>query len=865
VGCGKTSLLQSEVRRLLRKDDITPILLSRADLGDAKDVMDLSRTIKNAASLDSGSRNRVLIVDQIEEILIRFPDREAREKLGAAFGEIIRAEPPCKVVCAIRKDYFLDLYDLGAAMGIEVRPTLMLRNFSPDEATEVIQECATQEALSLTDELVRTVVADLTKEGQVRPPELQIVCTALTANFTVRHYKELGGAKGILESYLGLTVETSADQRMARLLLRQMCDFERRAKADPKTASELVQAIGPQRLDLETTARVVQQVLDHLARSRLIVMVAGKHSLIHDYWVALIYDATIHDRSEQEKANELLRRHLHELETGISSTLGSEQLRLVRRFASRDLLGTQEASRLLRKSTVRLWVLRSIAAVTFVAVLAVGLLSSSVVWQMQTLADSGTGGAFSWFLLRGTGKLVLKPDGYGRQERSSISVWNIRNGGHLSEFMVDAWALSPQKDLLLYSDGGRAYLVDLMQNHKSAFPHTFDDGNNVHISRSAHCAFYSSSVVGRMGSDATQSKQVELWSLGEGGLLGSAYVRATGIRPVFVSDRCDRAVFFSTEGASLVLSGGLSTTRENERPWIWAPNEGQPRPLAAVVQAASVDQEQKLIVTLDTDTQGASNLRSWSLQSGISGLARPVDLGVYSWAYPTFVPGGQFILLSTITMSDMIAGRGMKAKLVRTSDLLESPLTRGRHLVECFINGAGPDDESTGFMLWSIPGQGGYIWDASSSDPLPLKGMDSSDVRDCKVSFDRSTLVLVRKGGSAELWSLKGNKVADLRPGGPTKTVGWTLQETAVALVRETGEIVLFDRTGAFLAKLSAPPSISITNADSVFSFDDPTCNHIFGWTPGGRVLEYTKKLKVFDLPYPIPFFWHRSGGNCEN
>ena len=71
---------------------------------------------------------------------------------------------------------------------------------------------------------------------------------------------------------------------------------------------------------------------------------------------------------------------------------------------------------------------------------------------------------------------------------------------------------------------------------------------------------------------------------------------------------------------------------------------------------------------------------------------------MYSWAYPTFVPGGQFILLSTITMSDMIAGRGMKAKLVRTSDLLESPLTRGRHLVECFINGAGPDDESTGFM-----------------------------------------------------------------------------------------------------------------------------------------------------------------------
>lgn len=81
-----------------------------------------------------------------------------------------------------------------------------------------------------------------------------------------------------------------------------MCDFERRAKAEPKTAGELAQAIGPQREDLETSALLVQQVLDHFARSRLAVMVAGRYSLIHDYWVALIYDATIHDRGHFQRA-----------------------------------------------------------------------------------------------------------------------------------------------------------------------------------------------------------------------------------------------------------------------------------------------------------------------------------------------------------------------------------------------------------------------------------------------------------------------------------------------------------------------------------------------------------------------------------
>jgi serine/threonine protein kinase len=866
AGCGKTSLLQSEVRRLLRSDDITPILLSRADFGDAKDATDLCYVIKDAANLVGGSRTRVLIVDQIEEILIRFLDREAREKLGAVLGEIIRAERPCKVVCAIRKDYFLDLYDLGAAMGIDVRPTLILRNFSPDEAKEVIQECAAKEALSLTDELVGTIVTDLTKEGQVRPPELQIVCTALTANFTVRHYKELGGAKGILESYLDLTIETSADQRIARLLLRQMCDFERRAKADPKTASELAQAIGPQPDDLETSARVVQQVLDHLARSRLAVMVAGKFGLIHDYWVSLIYDATIHDRSEQEKANELLRRHLHELETGLSSVLGSKQLRLVRRFANRDLLCTQEATRLLRKSAVRLWVSRSIAASTFVAVVVVALISSSVVWQVTALVNAGTERLFERRFLRDAGWLVLSPWSSEGQGRYSISVWNIKNGRRVSEFTADARALFPRGDWLLYSDRDRAYLVDLKRKSKSTFPHTFEDAGRIQFSRSAHCAFYSSSVGTGEKLDGA-SQKLQLWSLPGGNLLGTARLRATHIYPVFVSDTCDRAVFLSGEGALRVASRNALGTRRTFRPWIWISSEAQPKPLAAIVLGASVNEELKSVITFEQNNQGVSKVRLWDLQSGIPGLVRPVDLGTF-FGGVGFGPDGQFAVLYTDEPPDLFAPdprvRGANVKIVRTSDLQEAQLTKDRRLVRCGIGGDEFDSESVGLMLWSIPGHGGYIWDASGSDPLPLKGMDSSSVIECEASFDRSNLVLLRKGGSVELWSLKGNKVADLRAGGPSDHVDWTLQGTAVPLVRDTGEIMLFDLKGDPLAKLSVPGPRQISSDVSTVSFD-PTCNYLLFWTQDGRVLKYTKKLKVFDLPYPIPFFWHRLNSTCEN
>ncbi len=753
-------------------------------------------------------------------------------------------------------------------MGIDVRPSLMLRNFTPDESREVIQECASEEALSLTDELIETIVTDLTKEGRVRPPELQIVCTALTANFTARHYKELGGAKGILESYLALTIDTSPDQHVARLLLRQMCDFERRTKADPRTVDELVQAVDPRRDNLETNVKLVQRVLDHFARSRLAVVVAGKHSLIHDYWVSLIYDATIHDRSEQEKANELLRRHLHELETGIPSVLGSSQLRLVLRFASQDLCSTNEATLLLRKSSLRLWFLRGITACAFIALAILSFLSSSIIWQVTQLADNGPDKYFSRHLLRNTGLLVLEPQEFGRQERSSISLWNIKNGTRESEVIADAWALSPQKDTMLYSDSGRAYVMDLQRNSKSALPRTFEDGSNIDMSKSAHCALYS--PMGAAGSsDDAPSREVQLWSLPEGKLLATALVKGIDIADaLFVSDTCYQTVFTTNEGASIVVSGNTtSSVDDKKRIWIWTPGKAQPESLPMLVQTAAVDEASGSIIGVKTYSKGMSSLFSWDLQSGRPRL-RPLDFGADSRVSASLGQNGKFAVLVSYKLSDMFKDSNRTIEVVRTADLQESPLTKGRRLVQCQIartDGA----QSPGFVLWSVSGQGGYIWDASGNDPLALKSMDDvSDVVECNVSFDRSFFVLVRKVGSAELWSLQGNKVADLRVGVPIIRAQWTLQGTSVALQSSAGDTTLVDLHGSPIAKL-APfrrESASMMSTDHLgdVSFE-PACGNVFVWTPDGRVLKYTKRLKVLDLPYAMPLFWHRPGSTCEN
>jgi predicted Ser/Thr protein kinase/WD40 repeat protein len=868
VGCGKTSLLQSETVRLLKTENFTPILLTRSEVADAKDIAQVCDAIRAAATQGRESRNRVLIIDQVEEILIRLPGRESREKLGALFGQLIRGDQSCKVVCAIRKDYFLDLYDLGTTMGIDVGPTLVLHNFSPDEAKEVIAECAAAEGLNFTEELVGKIVSDLTKEAQIRPPELQIVCTALTANFTLRHYNELGGAKGILESYLTLTLETCIDQHLARLILRQMCDFERQAKAQPKTAIELSDAIAPQQEDSGATERAVQLVLDHLVRSRLAVMVNGKVSLIHDYWVSVIHDITAHDRSEQEKADELLRRHLYEIEAGFSSTLSSNQLNLVRRFANRDLLGMPEATRLLRKSALRLLVSRGVAVSILLILFFVGVRSSNVVWEMAVLSDPGTSRTFEQSFLKDLGRMVMAPQTFGTQKRSSITVWNTRNGKRQSEFTADAWAVSPEGVLLLYSDAGRAYLADLRRLTTAPFPQRFENGNTISFSRSSHCAMYTSPP--SHGRDSAKGSvgtvQIQLWSVPEGKLIGSTGLQATGTHSDFVSDSCDVAVFDSEEGASVQVVGNSSVSLPNSRPWIWHPDGARPKPLIGVAEAdvgESVSEESKSLVTVETDEQDVANVTLWNLSAGAKGMSGRLNLGMHGFSRARFGPDGMYIVVDTSALfaEEEVPSR---VRVLRASDLREVSITKDQSLIECDL---AQSSLSTGYFLWSIPGQGGHLWDASSTDPLPVKGLEASDIRSCSVSPDRSRFVVLRKGGSAELWSLTGEKVANLPAGGASRVVDWTLQGSAVKLDRTTGEIVLFDLDGHPLAQLGALGSASDMirrNHVADVSFE-PSCSHALVWTSDGRVVKYTKKFKIFDLPYPIPFFWHRPGSGCEN
>jgi hypothetical protein len=356
----------------------------------------------------------------------------------------------------------------------------------------------------------------------------------------------------------------------------------------------------------------------------------------------------------------------------------------------------------------------------------------------------------------------------------------------------------------------------------------------------------------------------------EGKLVGSASMTTVGLFPWFVSNKCDRAVLSSQVGKSQFVTQEFGGSTIIYKLWLWDPHEGRPRPLLGKQTdpiGVGANEDSQSAVLIEKDNQGASTVRRVDLRSRRE-FARSVNLGVYWYANPHWTDGG-YILVGTYAPPDAAGFMEEKFTVVRSSDLQEPPFVKDQYLIRC--QGALPDNHSPTYLLGSVPGGAGFIWQVGATDPLPLHGIDSTDVRQCVISPDGSRFVLLKKNESAELWSLNGNRLADFRVGGAIGDVGWSLQGTSVRLMKETGEIMLFSKDGVPQAILPSPgiqENYSEMEVDSGSGLDvsfRPSCDHIIVWTAKGRVVKYTKKLKVFGLPYLIPTGWHLSDSGCAN
>lgn len=425
-GAGKTSLLRAEVVRRLSATHPaveyirSPQKLSAEAVAGTEPFVDA--IIESLRQMTSTDTPPIVILDQFEDVFVAHHDRATRERLGDAIMEAL--ERGARIVIAIRHEYLADVHDLSEKLSRYIAPgnLFRVRNFEAGEAKDVIAECASADGIADSTEVAEMIASDLSENGQVRPPELQIVCTRLVGKFTLDNYRLLGGAAGILSHYVRDAVEIAPRQDVAARVLRLLCDFPARARSKPVTLDAIVDGVATagSTPELRTT---VERILGQLVAAGLVLherkFAVSLYSLIHDYLVHAVLLATSDASTRTEEANQLLRYHL-----GINRVIPLDRLRFIRQHADPAMKRDPRAQRLMRRS---LLVPAAVAAGVVVAgaLVAIGIIA----WQRAAIRWDVVHQARHW---TGTGSGAAHPvpihDAVVTAGGDFVRIWDRRTG-----------------------------------------------------------------------------------------------------------------------------------------------------------------------------------------------------------------------------------------------------------------------------------------------------------------------------------------------------------------------------------------------------------------------------------------------------
>ncbi|XOF32492.1 MAG: hypothetical protein ACL93V_10660 [Candidatus Electrothrix sp. YB6] len=435
-GAGKTSLLRAEVMRYIRKNGLEPVYLRNPRRLPGAAPADASVCERLSIELDAFEQESipadacVLLLDQFEEWFIAYREPEARALLGRFIARLTQRVPPVKVVCAVRREFLMDFHDLSPELPDPTNPnnTFRIRNFTVAQAIDAVQECATTDGIAAEESFAAALTADLEDNGEVRLPELQIVCTHLaeSGGLSSSQYQAEGGTAGILAHYIKNALESCREPEIGAKLLRSLCDFPTRTKRPSKTLAELVADIGGTAGSRAIAALVRTFVLARLLIEEKRTGSPDTYALIHDYLVGAVELATGDVSTKTEEANQLLRYYLAQQ----SGVIPLRRLRFIRAHADRPLLRQPNARRLFRKSLIAPALVSG--AMVFVAVLMAGGLylaaTAQIQWRSKIIGrhwDEDEAGAVNYEILSEKGQVV---SGTGWSRTKKIRLWDAKNG-----------------------------------------------------------------------------------------------------------------------------------------------------------------------------------------------------------------------------------------------------------------------------------------------------------------------------------------------------------------------------------------------------------------------------------------------------
>ncbi len=229
------------------------------------------------------------------------------------------------------------------------------------------------QAIRFAPDLVEQLLTDLTMpDGEIAPPHIQLVCTALYDAWSEQRSNELGspgvisaglymaegGVQGILADHLNRVLtrnlRTQAERALARRLLVELVSAEQRRVRCRR--SELAAALTASNLGRDIGLDNLTSVLDQLVENRLLVVEKDENSdeaayeLVHDY---LLDEIKVDPQVQARKAaQELLAQEVKTFQR-FGTRLSPEQFAII--DSQRNVLVVDTAAaELLRLSQTQL-------------------------------------------------------------------------------------------------------------------------------------------------------------------------------------------------------------------------------------------------------------------------------------------------------------------------------------------------------------------------------------------------------------------------------------------------------------------------------------------------------------------------------
>ncbi|GIK36172.1 MAG: hypothetical protein BroJett011_00050 [Chloroflexota bacterium] len=406
-GAGKTSLLQAGLAsRLLSMGDlplhlrpwnVNPALaVKRAILPNLDQTPGLAQaslhTFLHKVTQVLGNNSYLyLFLDQFEEFFTQL-DETNRQEFVTQLAECLEDESlRVRWVLAMRKEYFGNLATFRPQIKNPFANDYLLRALNYAEATEVIVEPAKQRNVTYEPALIQKLLADLGTNadgspGEVAPPHIQLVCSALFEQLqeqraatpdlapviTLQMYEDEGGARGILRSHLNRVLKrnlSDKERELARQLLMALVSSDRRRirrKRDELAATLALYL---------TSAQSLNDVLEQLVEGRLVRVEEDEESrvaayeLAHDYLLSEIeVDPEV---QAQKAAQELLDREIESFRR-YQTLLSRDKYDIIHSQES-FLVLNDEAKALLRQSRAAKY--RWLRRVALIAAVIIAILS----------------------------------------------------------------------------------------------------------------------------------------------------------------------------------------------------------------------------------------------------------------------------------------------------------------------------------------------------------------------------------------------------------------------------------------------------------------------------------------------------------